>query len=169
MAAQLAKCETQVIQFLRRLGDRQEWAVKAYCVEPQELAAAGAPCDVSSAAGLGGSQADGGHGTQYLIAKRREVEMRQRLLIAQKQELLALQQGLSLLVDGTCALRLLPKEITGRDEKMLWNGAFLVSRERQPRFRRACDELSRGFPAKGLTVEVTGPWPAYHFCPALEY
>ena len=50
---------------------------------------------------------------------------------------------------------------------MISNGAFLVSRVRQHAFHAACERLRREFQAKGLIVEVTGPWPPYHFCPAL--
>jgi hypothetical protein len=185
LVARLARCEAEAVEFLRRLADRQEWAVKVYLAddgglsqfsrdpagarngtvpsgntENEPVAAHSAP---PAAAPLGGST-----GTQYLAAKRGQAQRRRQVQVAARQEVSALEEALQPLADSWRQLRVLPTTLTGRTEKMVSNGAFLVSRARQRAFHAACDQLRGELQAKGLIVEVTGPWPAYHFCPALQ-
>jgi hypothetical protein len=51
---------------------------------------------------------------------------------------------------------------------MVWNGAFLLSRATLHSFQAACEQLGIEVAPKGLLVELTGPWPPYHFCPSFE-
>jgi len=46
---------------------------------------------------------------------------------------------------------------------MLLNGAYLVSRADQARFLELVREIADNRSTKGLSVEVSGPWPAYNF------
>ena len=50
--------------------------------------------------------------------------------------------------------------------QLLLSGAYLVSRERTDEFRRCVESLGRDHP--DLRILCTGPWPPYHFTPALE-
>lgn len=55
-----------------------------------------------------------------------------------------------------------PRELTGRDERMLLNAAYLVPAGDD----RLADELVRiaeEHAAAGLAYELTGPWPPYNF------
>jgi hypothetical protein len=57
-------------------------------------------------------------------------------------------------------LRPQDRRLSGREEAMLLNGAYLVRRGEAPGFARLVESLSgRG----QLALEVTGPWPPYHF------
>ena len=56
-----------------------------------------------------------------------------------------------------------PSEVSGRDAEMFLNGAYLVSRDEEERFRGALQELERKFAATGAAYELTGPWPPYNF------
>ena len=51
---------------------------------------------------------------------------------------------------------------------MVWNGAFLLARSGIAAFHSACETLRRDLSPSGMIVEITGPWPPYHFCPTLE-
>jgi hypothetical protein len=46
---------------------------------------------------------------------------------------------------------------------MLLNGAYLVSRADQARFLELVGVIANDSLARGLSVEVSGPWPAYNF------
>jgi hypothetical protein len=55
-------------------------------------------------------------------------------------------------------------ELSGRDEPMLMNAAYLLPLD-DARFREAADELAARYSDLGITFEVTGPWPPYNFVP----
>ncbi len=48
------------------------------------------------------------------------------------------------------------------------NRALLVPRDSLPNLRNAVDQASRELAPYGLSFELSGPWPPYSFCPALE-
>jgi len=53
--------------------------------------------------------------------------------------------------------------LSGRTEQMLLNGAYLVGRTDQARFLELVGEIADNSSTKGLSVEVSGPWPPYNF------
>jgi hypothetical protein len=56
-------------------------------------------------------------------------------------------------------------EATGRLEEMVLNGVYLVSHEGEETFHVTAAGLRVAFADLGLTLEETGPWPAYNFVP----
>jgi len=62
------------------------------------------------------------------------------------------------------ALPLQTPELSGRDEKMVFNGAYLVTADRGA-FEDALASLARDIRDDGVDLELTGPWPAYNFVP----
>jgi hypothetical protein len=50
---------------------------------------------------------------------------------------------------------------------MVFHSAFLLSREFVGDFQNQVDQVQGRFAAQGLTLETTGPWPPYNFCPSL--
>ena len=62
------------------------------------------------------------------------------------------------------ALALQTPELSGREEEMIFNGAYLVSANRGA-FEEALASLARDFGNDGVDLELTGPWPAYNFVP----
>jgi hypothetical protein len=62
------------------------------------------------------------------------------------------------------SLPLQAPELSGREEEMVFNGAYLVTADRAA-FEEALALLGRDFRDDGVDLEVTGPWPAYNFVP----
>jgi Gas vesicle synthesis protein GvpL/GvpF len=56
-----------------------------------------------------------------------------------------------------------PPEVSGRDQAMFLNGAYLVARPKEEDFRGAVEALEDEFRADGVGFELTGPWPPYNF------
>ena len=54
-------------------------------------------------------------------------------------------------------------EVAGREEEMLFNGAYLVSN--RARFEEALREVAVDYRTVGVEFELTGPWPPYNFVP----
>jgi gas vesicle protein GvpL/GvpF len=55
-------------------------------------------------------------------------------------------------------------ELSGRSDRMLLNGAYLVPRG-ETSLESAVQELRSRYGERGVTYEVTGPWPPYNFVP----
>jgi len=161
MLAKLARHETRVLEFLQSLGDRREWTVKMYLDEAGQLAA-------SQAAGPRPLAASQGQGTAYLTSRRLENTRRQEIQAAVRRDLLAVANALGGLADTWRELNPLKGNLVDRPQPMVWNAAFLPARAREGLFRTACGRLQAALAPKGLALTLSGPWPAYHFCPALD-
>jgi hypothetical protein len=61
-------------------------------------------------------------------------------------------------------LALQPPELSGREEEMVFNGAYLVPAERG-NFEAELASLAEDLRDQGVDLELTGPWPAYNFVP----
>ncbi|KAB8139229.1 GvpL/GvpF family gas vesicle protein [Gracilibacillus oryzae] len=55
------------------------------------------------------------------------------------------------------------KEMTGRKENMCWNSIYFLEKPHVESFLREMEQKENAFADKGFTLELTGPWPAYHF------
>jgi hypothetical protein len=64
--------------------------------------------------------------------------------------------------------RLLSRKTTGSDQDMVWNWALLIPRPAVGGFKTLIREVNAQCAQHGLRLEVTGPWPPYSFCPALD-
>ena len=170
LLAKVARHGTRVADFLRSLGDRREWAVKVYldqAVAEQGPLSSG-PHSGEPSACSDRARTTSGQGTQYLVARRRQNARGQQLQAAVRRELIAVEESLEGLADGWRQLRLLSGAMLDRPQKMVLNGACLLARSQEDSFGAACASLHRDLLPKGLVLEATGPWPAYHFAPALE-
>ncbi|MFH1563025.1 MAG: GvpL/GvpF family gas vesicle protein [Nitrospirota bacterium] len=64
--------------------------------------------------------------------------------------------------------KLLPKEVTEREEDMILNSAFLVEKERVHTFMGIVEFLKTQYKESGLSFDCTGPWPPYNFCVSVQ-
>ena len=64
-----------------------------------------------------------------------------------------------------CHLQL--QDVTGRDEEMFFHGALLVPDGSRAALEGMTDEWNRLHEAQGFSIELSGPWPPYHFAPVL--
>jgi hypothetical protein len=56
--------------------------------------------------------------------------------------------------------------LTGREAEMVLNGAYLVADVEVDDFQALVAELAGRHRADGVQLELTGPWPAFHFSEA---
>lgn len=54
------------------------------------------------------------------------------------------------------------QDVTGRNEKMALNAVYLINKQDKDYFFQEVDSLKETL-SQGVSLEVTGPWPAYHF------
>jgi Gas vesicle synthesis protein GvpL/GvpF len=145
--AALAGEANRFAEMLGRLHDTAEWSVKAFVQAPETAAASAPPAS----------------GIAYLASRRAQreaAESSRETLVDAVAELHA-----TLADDALAAVLSRPQDrrLTGRNEEMLLNGAYLLGRESQDEFVRRLKALGRRYAERGLSVEVSGPWPPYHF------
>ncbi len=69
---------------------------------------------------------------------------------------------------GLSKCRLQSREVTGRDEELFFHTALLVPDGAVAILEQIIDEWNRSHESEGLQIELHGPWPPYHFVPALQ-
>jgi hypothetical protein len=136
---------------LQRLHGMAEWGVKAYVVVgPGGDTAATSPAS----------------GTDYLRRRRAE---RAGAAIARQTLDAALVRLHGRLRERAAEAVLnppTPRELSGRPGEMVLNGAYLVADGDADGFRNVVADLAGRHRADGVELELTGPWPAYHFSEA---
>ncbi len=64
--------------------------------------------------------------------------------------------------------KLLPKEVTERNDEMILNSAFLINKDKVENFLNIVEHLRTKYTDKGLFFDCTGPWPPYNFTTVKE-
>jgi hypothetical protein len=57
----------------------------------------------------------------------------------------------------------LEKDFTGIEEKMILNNFYLIEEPKLKNFQKKVEELKGKFNPTGIKVNMSGPWPSYHF------
>jgi hypothetical protein len=133
---------------LRRLAGSQEWGVKAFARAATTVAAD----DPSPASG-----------TAYLTLKRERREAADEEREAAETAVAALHAQLAERAAAATVSAPHDRRLSGHDAEMLLNAAYLVPAQGADDFRTFVDQLRREHESQGLEIELTGPWPPYHF------
>ena len=131
---------------LRRFDGRVELGVKAYFAE--------APA----------ATAEPQSGREYLLRRQREREAAEEAARFKVECARASHERLAAAAEEARANPPQPPELSGRTDEMLLNGAYLVRRD-DGRLTDAVAELESLYGPRGVTYEITGPWPPYNFVP----
>jgi hypothetical protein len=108
------------------------------------------------------SPLEGGAGMAYLQQRSREQD-RSRELKVRCIELAEEAHGrLAAVAVAAVSNRPQPRELTGRSESMVLNGAYLVA-DGDDRLRSEVDRLTADHAGLGVSYELTGPWPPHNF------
>jgi hypothetical protein len=148
-AAALAKLDelgSRATAVLDRLDGRVEWGVKAYATARQ------APVPVAASATSG---------ADYLRRRKQESVERQAAVAAATAQAESVYTALAGDSVAGRRHRVQDRQLTGVDEPMLLNAAFLVEHGEAQRFTNALDALAERYAA--IRLERTGPWPPYSF------
>jgi hypothetical protein len=132
---------------LARLHGKAEWGVKAFFDAP--AAASAQPRPASGAA--------------YLAARRAERAGAEAGRDAIAATVAGVHAQLAAHAAEAVTSRPQDRRLSGRREEMLLNGAYLVPRGEAGAFAALVDRLAAEHAPDGLVLELTGPWPPYHF------
>ena len=163
--ALMARQAGPIDRFLEYIADKEEWAVKGFL--SINAAAAALLEETASLAAHQNSLADS-PGKRYLQQKQwratAEREARRRSRSAASEIIAAVQE----IAVESRTLKPQPAQLTGAADEMTLNLAFLASKPRLDEFHARIDALADRYRDAGLSLERTGPWPPFSFCPALE-
>jgi hypothetical protein len=157
----LARYYDDLVDTLARLEGKKEWGVKVYA---DDAALAGRVTEFSDRARkLETEMAGKSGGAAYLWKKRLEEAIAAEIERVRDECTEQTHDRLSSHAEESAVNPLLGKEITGRTEEMILNGAYLVADERLEAFRAELSSLQGDYGALGLGFQTSGPWPAYNF------
>jgi hypothetical protein len=150
-----------LIGALERLRNKQEWGVKVYYNAEALAQQVGRRSDRVRA--LGAEMEQKTSGMVYFLRKQQEG------VVAEEVERVyaeCAQRSHDRLAGCACDAAINPlqsKELTGWEDEMILNGAYLVAEERLVDFGEALEGLRAEYEQLGFAYAVTGPWPPYNF------
>jgi len=147
---------------LRKLENKEEWGIKIYC--DTEKLKASTINDDPEILKIENQISSSPPGKAFFLEKKK-AELLAQSTNARINE--SGQESFELLKELSFEARinkLLPREVTDRDDEMVLNSAFLVGKEEVGDFINMVDTLKMHHENKGFFIDCTGPWPPYNFC-----
>ncbi|MEI6049094.1 MAG: GvpL/GvpF family gas vesicle protein [Bacteroidota bacterium] len=145
---------------IHNISGKEEWSVKIYCdrdVLSEKIDELSQEADALEKQIMASSP-----GKAFLLKKKKtdlvENEI-DRLCKNYGQEYYDAFQNLS---ESSSLNNLLPKEFTGREDTMILNATFLISKNKVTDFKSIAETLKEKN-ISGFFIEVTGPWPPFSF------
>ena len=151
----VARDRARIDRMMRRLDHQLEWGLRLTFDESAVRESTEARYK-SSRTGR-----EGVSGTIYLARKRDLLDVTRTQLVRAKAQ--ADQLYRTMRREATDARRRTAMEKAAPGSRLLLDAAFLVPRRRARAFRAALKVNARSLDTSGVTVSLTGPWPAYNF------
>jgi len=161
--APLQQRQDVLTTFFRETAGTEEWILKAFVNLPQaraRLTAARLETEKEQLEGLA-------PGKRYFFEQKIKGIVEKETsswVTGVGREIEALAQGASA---EFSKCRVQSREVTGRDEEMFFHGALLVAGNSLERLEAAVAAWNGKQETEGIQLELSGPWPPYHFAPAL--
>ena len=137
---------------LETVRDHLEWTVKIFAGSRTETLPEPRPAS----------------GRDYLARKSQAASAKEEAARLRHGRVLDVHEALALSSTHAAVNPPQDKALSGRDEQMLLNAAYLVPRAARDTFLGLCEELADRVYDDGLLLEVSGPWPAYNFAGGRE-
>ncbi len=153
-------CEI-IRQFLDRVTDQDEWAVKG------RFNLAQAEEDKGVALTSQASQTPLSPGMTYLQTRRLKIQSKQELNQRLTDACFAIEQELTPLASEIRHLPIFASKAKDSDLETIANWAFLLTKTAVPEFRTRIDRANAKQSPLGISIQLSGPWPPYSFCPSL--
>lgn len=151
----LAREHDVFVDALRRLEGHTEWGVKVIAAPGALEAAATAPGDEGAE--------ELSPGAAYMRERSREARAAEDLERLAEDWAHAAHERLAGVAAEALRNPVPDPAVTGHDGDMLLNGVYLVADAGTDAFRDEVSRLGSDYAARGVEVELTGPWPAYNF------
>lgn len=150
-------------KYFRDTASKQEWTLKGYVDRPRaraRMTAARLAAEKEQLAGLS-------PGKRYFLEQKIKGAVDKDMAIWLKEMARDILRVVREVSAGFSECRLQSQDVTGRDEEMFFHGALLVADESAKDLPGITNEWNTCQKNQGLQIELSGPWPPYHFAPAL--
>ncbi len=164
LAAALGRHRERIAAFLKQVTGSDEWTVKGLL--DRRKAREGIVNERLNK--QADALADLPPGKRYFMEQRLKSEAEKELRVRLRDLTQDVVQSLSPLTLDYAQRRLLSGDVTGDEEEMFFNGAFLVPGTSLARVQALIAELNGRFEPQGMRFDLSGPWPPYSFAPALD-
>jgi len=149
------------VDTLAWLEDKQEWGVKVYCDGEALSQKVGEVSDRVKR--LGAEMEQKSSGAAYFLKRKMDETIAEEVERISDEHAQCGHDRLSSHAEEAVINPLQSREITGRKEAMVLNGAYLVAEEQLATFRAELASLEGEYGDLGFSYEMTGPWPPYSF------
>lgn len=164
LAGMIGRHREQINGFLDSVKGHAEWALKGFLDRDKAVAGLCAEALSAESEHLAGLSA----GLRYFEEKKIQATAGKRLNLWLNNTLSEVMCDLSAVVCRHCLRELLSRKATGAEMDLVFNGAFLVAHDCFEDFHNKVESLNKTQDRTGLLFELSGPWPPYSFCPALQ-
>lgn len=147
---EMLSAHERLTEALDRVRDRVELGIKGFLAKT--------PADTANAA-----EDESSAGRRYLEEKQRARRLAEERDAMKARLADESHKRLAAVADGARANPLQPREVSGSDDEMFLNGAYLVAANREGEFRSALEAMETELGPRGAVYELTGPWPPYNF------
>jgi hypothetical protein len=157
----LAHHYDEFVEMLTRLEGRREWGVKVYCdsgVLTQRVEEIN-----DRVRDLRAEMEQKSSGAAYFLRKKLEESIAREAEHLSDEVAQHSHDRLSSHSEEAVINPLQNRQLTGRGETMVLNGAYLVAEELLTAFQAELSRLQDEYGNLGFSYEVTGPWPPYNF------
>jgi hypothetical protein len=164
LAQLLAERHEEISHFLETVSDKEEWDVRGF-VDRGRASEWLLSFDADLAARR--ARKPDSPGARYFHEKRlrAEAEAQARAWCGAIADQIG--NELASHAVGVCSLARGPRNSAEVKAETVLHLALLVLRSRVPEFCGCVEAIEAAHLARGLTLEVSGPWPPYSFCPAI--
>jgi hypothetical protein len=154
-----------ILQALHQVHGKAEWSVKAYIDEARArvFVTENNPEVQELTARLSVSP-----GLRYMQQKQVDLRVETALSGWASEVAGTIEEILAPHAVGISSLKLHSSAMSGRSERMIYNGGFLLDNSNTDHFENVIHQLQGRYESSGLILELMGPWPPYHFCPSLS-
>ncbi len=157
----LARYHDPFVETLKRLSGKQEEGVKVFC--DREMLASRVGETSESVKAIKAEIAGKSNGVAYFARKKLDATIAEEVERLSDEYAQSSHDRLAAFAEEARVTPLQSKEVTGRDEEMVLNGAYLVSKEKMRAFQSEFESLENEYSPLGFIYELTGPWPPYNF------
>jgi len=157
----LARHYDDFVEALGRLAGKQEWGVKVFCDGETLAQRVGEASDRVKE--LRAEMERKSRGAAYFLKKKMDEAIAEEVERASDEYAQRSHDRLSNHAEESVINPLQSRELTGRKEAMVLNGAYLVAEDQLAAFRAELERLAEEHGDLGFVYEMTGPWPPYNF------
>lgn len=155
------KHKQRMVELLDVVRDKEEWILKIYCDQDKVKDAVAEQNDTVDAKKKEIENLSPGR--KYL-EKRKLSQIIDQEADREKQRFSTrIHEELRSFSIGTEVKKNWNKDVTGRKDEMCHNGVYFLEKENVDAFLAQVKEMQNKWEVSGWNLEVTGPWPSYHF------